>query len=133
MHTVENQGARKDVIAFRQNIKERGTLFWVLLHFYLLTSFITICLGRGRSYVIPLILRLHAHLQWKPLNVITLGQRHIDSNNRLIIISEWTSTYIKYERVVCNLSIWIILIPLTDWSYYPWSPTVMAKLVHRKY
>ncbi len=26
-------------------------------------------------------------IQWKPLNGITLGQRQIDSNNRMILIS----------------------------------------------
>ena len=29
-------------------------------------------------------------IQWKPLNVITMGQRQTDYNNRLKIISEWT-------------------------------------------
>jgi hypothetical protein len=32
-------------------------------------------------------------LQWKPLNVITLGQRENDNNNRMIRKSKWT--YIK--------------------------------------
>jgi hypothetical protein len=63
-----------------------------------------IWMGHGMDWII----------QWKPLNGITLGQRQIDSNNRLIIISESGSAYIKYERVVWDLSILIILIPLTN-------------------
>jgi hypothetical protein len=29
-------------------------------------------------------------LQWKPLNGITLGQRQTDSDNRSLLITEWT-------------------------------------------
>ncbi len=38
-------------------------------------------------------------VQWKPLNRITLGQWQTYSYNWVIIISEWASTYIRYERV----------------------------------
>jgi len=35
-------------------------------------------------------------IQWKPLNVITLGQRETDNINRMITISELTT----YKRVI---------------------------------
>jgi hypothetical protein len=60
-------------------------------------------------------------IQWRPLNGITLGQRQTDSNNRLILISGSALTYIRYERVIWELSSWINVMPLTDWSCYPWS------------
>jgi hypothetical protein len=53
-------------------------------------------------------------LQWKPLNGITLGQRQIDSNNRLILIGGSASTYIGYDKVIWDLPSWINLMPLTD-------------------
>ncbi len=38
----------------------------------------------------------------------TMAQRYTDYNNQLIIRSEQTQTYIRYERLICNLSIKII-------------------------
>ena len=57
--------------------------------------------------------------KWKPLNGITLGQRHTNTNKWLIIINKVASKNTRYDRVIWALSIWIRLIPLTDWSYYP--------------
>jgi len=57
----------------------------------------------------------------KPLNRNTLGQRPIDFNNQLIIVSKWASTYIRYERIIDDLSSWMKMIPLTDGSHDLWS------------
>ncbi len=53
-------------------------------------------------------------IQWKPLNGITLGQREIDSNSRMMLIRELASTFIRYEKEIWVLSIRINLIPLND-------------------
>ena len=74
------------------------------------------------NWEVVLIANFRFLLQWKPLNVIAFGQSQSDSNNRLIIIKEWVSMYFRFERVIWDLSSWIKLIPLTDWSYYPWYP-----------
>ena len=52
--------------------------------------------------------------QWKLPNGITLGQRETDSNNRMIILSQFALTYIRYERVIWDLSIWMNFIQLTN-------------------
>ncbi len=51
------------------------------------------------------------YVQLKQIYGIILGQRQTDFNNRLIIISEWASIYIRKERVIWELLIWINLIP----------------------
>ncbi len=52
-------------------------------------------------------------IQWTPLNRITLGQTITDPINRMIKISQWASTYFRYERVIWDLSVCIHLIPLS--------------------
>jgi hypothetical protein len=49
-------------------------------------------------------------IQWKPLNVITLGQRETDNINRMITISELTT----YERVIWGRKNSFNLITLTE-------------------
>ncbi len=57
--------------------------------------------------------------------------------SKLISITDWfwkpellQPTYTKYKRVIWDLSSLINLMPLTDWSFYPWShkeaPTVQV-------
>jgi len=41
------------------------------------------------------------------ISLITVGQRQTDSNNQLILISNRASKYIRYKRVIWDLSIWL--------------------------
>jgi hypothetical protein len=53
-------------------------------------------------------------LQWKPLNVITLGQRKTDPINGMITISGW----IPYKIVNLGWKNRVNLITLTTWWHY---------------
>jgi hypothetical protein len=53
---------------------------------------------------------LFIFVQWKPLNVITLGQRETDNINRMITISELTT----YKRVIWGRKNSFNLITLTE-------------------
>jgi hypothetical protein len=65
-----------------------------------------------------LILRLFWNtpldLEWKLLNVITLGQTETDFHNQMVLISKLASSYIRQEKVIWVLSIWMTLITLTN-------------------
>jgi hypothetical protein len=43
------------------------------------------------------------YLQWASLNGITLGQTLTDPINEVILVSEWASTYIRYDIVIWDL------------------------------
>ncbi len=53
-------------------------------------------------------------LEWKLLNVITLGQTETDFHNQMVLISKLASSYIRQEKVIWVLSIWMTLITLTN-------------------
>ncbi len=55
------------------------------------------------------------------LDGINLGLRQTDFNNCLLIISRLVQSKIRHEKAIWDLPIRINLIPLTDWSHYPWS------------
>jgi hypothetical protein len=48
------------------------------------------------------------------LNGITLGQTITDLINQMIPISKRASTYVRYEIIIWDLSVWMKLIPLAD-------------------
>ena len=71
-------------------------------------------------------------IQWKPLNVITLGQIQTGSNNRPIMKSKWASTWIKFERVIwdlVNLDKFDSITRMIALSVIPLSPTHYKCLV----
>jgi hypothetical protein len=59
-------------------------------------------------------------VQWKPLNGITLGQRQLDFNDCLIIISNWASVCIRCETIIWDMSARINFLRLTNWRHYLW-------------
>ena len=88
-------------------------IFWLMIHI-LSNYFVIICKESTKPYFyvndfgfskllwINLRLKQIFQVQWKPLNVITLGQRETDNTIRMITITEWTP-YI-YNFQLCRLA-----------------------------
>ncbi len=53
-------------------------------------------------------------LQWKPLNVITLGQRESDNINRLITLIEQAFRLVDFKNAKWPLDNFNLLITLTE-------------------
>ncbi len=108
---------------------------WSLLttDLFHITLWLTATIFRSQGW--PLYTNFHQLYLWwlietiiiktsKPLNCIILGQRQTDFNYGLIIISEWVSTYIKYDRGFWdffNVDKFDRITQLITLSVIPWS------------